>query len=67
MNNLSYYLERSFDYVENGRMQTLEHAKEIDETYRKLLDENNIQYQLIKSPYDVEDIVNQVKKILNER
>lgn len=67
MNNLSYYLERSFDYVENGRMQTLEHAKEIDETYKKLLDENDIQYQLIKSPYDVDGIVDQVKKILNEQ
>lgn len=67
MNNFSLYLERSFDYVQNGRMQTLEHAKEIDLKYKKLLDENKIDYQSIKSPYDIKGLINQIKKRLNEQ
>lgn len=37
MNNISFYLERNFDYVQNGRMQSLEEAKLVDIKYKQLL------------------------------
>jgi nicotinamide riboside kinase len=64
MNNLSYYLERSFDYVQNGRMQSLENAKEIDDIYKKVLNKNEIPYKSINSPYNIDDIVDEIKNRL---
>lgn len=65
MNNLTLYLERSFDYVENGRMQTLDDAKKIDRTYKSLLDKHNIEYTSIRGPYDIDAIFEAIVKRLN--
>lgn len=49
-----------FEYVENGRMQTLEAAIEVDSSYKKLLDENDIEYQSIPSNIDVNIIIENI-------
>jgi len=63
MNNIGLYLERTFEYNANGRYQNLEEAKKIDRSYKKLLEENNLEYYTVKSPYDIEAIIN----IIDER
>lgn len=65
MNNLSFYLERSFEYVQSGRMQDLDGAINLDKKYKKILDDNHIEYQSIKGTYDIKDIVNQIKNKIN--
>ena len=45
LNSANYYINRTFDYVENGRMQNLEDAKKVDHDYKVLLDNNNIKYK----------------------
>lgn len=49
LNSLNYYISRTFDYVENGRMQTLEEAVELDNKYHSLLTENNIPFYTVAS------------------
>lgn len=65
MNNISFYLDRNFDYVQNGRVQSLDEAKLIDLTYKNLLDDNNIEYSTITSPYDIDNIVYDIKRKIN--
>jgi nicotinamide riboside kinase len=62
MNNLTLFLERSFEYVENGRMQNLEDAKKVDESYKNLLEKYNVEYTSIRSPYDINGIIDEVIK-----
>lgn len=66
MNNLTFYLDRSFEYVENGRIQTLEVAKKIDEDYKTLLDKYKIDYTSLRSPYDIDSIVKSIIDKINE-
>ena len=66
MNNITLYLERSFDYVQNGRMQTLDKAKKIDEIYKNLLDKYQIDYTSIRSPYNVDMIVESIIDKISE-
>jgi nicotinamide riboside kinase len=66
MNNLTFYLEREFEYVENGRMQSLEMAKKVDDIYKKLLDEYKIEYTSLISPYDIDSIVQSIIDKVNE-
>jgi adenylate kinase family enzyme len=49
MNTLNFYVERSFEYSQNGRVQDYEAALEKDRIYKQLLDENNIPYIKIQS------------------
>jgi nicotinamide riboside kinase len=64
MNNLSFFLERSFEYNPNGRMQTLDGAKLVDETYQKLLTDYNVEYTSIKSPYNMDYIFELIERQL---
>lgn len=66
MNNLTFYLERKFEYVQNGRMQSLEDAKKVDTKYKTLLDKHNIDYISIYSPYNIENIINLILDKVNE-
>jgi nicotinamide riboside kinase len=64
-NNLLYFIERdlSVEYETEGRYQDLEGAKEVDIELRKFLDDNNIQYKLIKGigSNSLETITNDIK------
>jgi nicotinamide riboside kinase len=66
MNNFTLYLERSFEYVENGRMQTLEGAKKVDEAYKNLLDKYKVEYTSLRSPYDIDYIVQSIIDKISE-
>jgi nicotinamide riboside kinase len=66
MNNFTLYLERSFEYVENGRMQSIDGAKKVDEIYKDLLDKYNIEYVSLRSTYDVDQIVQSIIDKMNE-
>ena len=66
MNNLTFFLERNFEYVENGRMQTLEGAKKVDEAYKNLLDKYKVEYTSLRSPYDIDYIVQSIIDKISE-
>jgi adenylate kinase family enzyme len=42
--NFNYLLERGSEYQTEGRLQTEEEAKEVDETVKRVLDEQGIKY-----------------------
>lgn len=65
MNNLSFLLIRSFEYSSNGRTQSIEEAIKVDEKYKEVLEENSINYTGIKSPYDIDFIINMIDNRLN--
>lgn len=64
-NNRNFFIKRGTDYVENGRLQTLEEARKIDEKVLSILTENHIPYTIL--PIDkasdtiVETILNELK------
>ncbi len=64
MNNLAFYLERSFEYVQNGRTQSLENAKKVDEIYESILLDNNVEHTTLTSPYDIDMILEAIKERL---
>jgi hypothetical protein len=65
LNTLNYYLTRSFEYISNGRMQTLEQRKEVDDNYKSLITENQIEYFELKVGIsNVDKIVSDILNIL---
>lgn len=66
LNTLNYFIKRSTMYNPNSRMQTMEDALKVDESYRTLLDDNNIPYTEIEIGNDntsiiVDDILEKLK------
>ena len=45
--NFNFLLERGTDYQSEGRLQTEEEAKKVDETVKRVLDENRIDYTIL--------------------
>ena len=45
--NFNYLLKRGDGYQTEGRLQTEEEAKEVDETVKRVLDENEIEYKIL--------------------
>jgi nicotinamide riboside kinase len=67
LNTLNYYLDRTFNYVENGRMQTAEQAKQVDETCLNLLNDKNISYKRISPGLEsLTDIINDIIIKMND-
>jgi len=65
LNSANYYINRSFEYIENGRMQTLEAAQKVDCDYKVLLDTNTVPYtQLNAGIENLDRIVDDIMKIL---
>jgi len=65
LNSANYYINRSFEYIENGRMQTLEGAQKVDRDYKVLLDTNTVPYtQLNAGIENLDRIVNDIMKML---
>jgi len=52
LNTLNFYVSRRIKYEENGRNQSIDEAIKIDNIYKKLLDDNNIQYIEIEPGQD---------------
>lgn len=66
LNSLNYYLVRTFEYVDNGRIQSLEQAKQVDRDYKELIEYNKIEYtQLEAGITNLDRIVNDIMEILN--
>lgn len=65
LNSLNYYLVRTFEYVDNGRMQSLEQAKQVDRDYKELIEYNKIEYtQLEAGITNLDRIVNDIIELL---
>lgn len=63
--NLNYYLERGTEYETEGRMQTFEEAKAVDEKVLSVLSENNIPYRSIPFNDSYKEVVKDVLDRLN--
>lgn len=62
--NVNYFLTRIKEYRENGRMQTFEEAKEIDQRILNMLNDFDISYNVIEgSAWGINRII---KRINNE-
>lgn len=66
LNSLNYYIERSFEYKQNGRVQDFTQALQKDKDYKELLDTNNIDYNIVNPNVKfisniIEDILYKVK------
>ena len=47
--NITYFIERSFDYNENGRYQNEDEAKKLDNELLKLLETNDVDFYFGKN------------------
>lgn len=63
MNTLNFFLERSFDYKNTGRLHNETESKIIDGKFRDVLNENSIEYFTVNPGEDAFDII--IKEILN--
>lgn len=61
--NLLFFIERTEQYKENGRIQTKEESKEIDCVLKNIMDSRGITYETVKCDNAVSEITN---KILTE-
>ena len=65
-NNVNYYVERVKPFNPFGRFQTAEEAKQDDIKLRKMLDDFNVPYQIIKGEKaSTEIIVNKIRNRIN--
>lgn len=64
LNTLNFYVGRNFTYNPNGRMQTEDQAKEVDEACLVLLNETNIDFETIPFGQEGRDLI--VPKIINK-
>jgi len=65
-NNINYFLQRVKPFNEVGRFQTAEEAKQDDIKLRKMLDEFEVKYQVIKGEKaSTEIIAKQIKDRIN--
>ncbi len=65
-NNINLFIKRgTFEYEQQGRMQTEEESKEIDVILKHLLKQNNIPFQIVDADASDENINNIVNYILD--
>ncbi len=61
-NNMVFFIDRcDISYDTSGRVQTQDAAKNIDEEYKKLMEENDIPYVVLKNEDAVEKIIKRLK------
>ncbi|WQJ53371.1 MAG: thymidylate kinase [Wendovervirus sonii] len=60
--NINFYIQRNVDYVEEGRCQNAAEAVIVDDKCIKLMEENNIGYQLTTSTDAEDDIIDYIKQ-----
>lgn len=51
-NNINFFLERNFDYVQKGRNKTEKEALKLSKKILKFLDKHDIEYHVIKTDFD---------------
>lgn len=69
LNTLNYYIDRCFEYKQNGRVQDLDGAIGKDNDYKQLLNQNNILYKhiLLNDDNDNSTIVNEIINRINDK
>jgi ABC-type dipeptide/oligopeptide/nickel transport system ATPase component len=58
--NLLFFIERTEQYQENGRIQTEEESKEIDYVLKNIMDARGITYETVKCDNAVSEITNKI-------
>lgn len=66
-NNKLFFIERNNDYQVEGRLQTIDEAKQIDKDVKAILERYDISYECVKNEKSVERIVDYVLEKLNEK
>lgn len=65
--NITFFVERDPDnYQTEGRIQSKEHAQIIDNELKKIMDEHNVRYTILKQRDAVENIVDFVIKNIDK-
>lgn len=64
-NNLNFFINRSTIYSENGRMQKLKDAEQIDKDLIKLLTNNNIEFSFVEKE-NIDEIITKIIQKLNK-
>lgn len=65
--NFNFLLERSCEYQSEGRIQTEEEAKKVDEVVKKVLDENRIDYTSLPIDEAAKHITGLIMNYLEEK
>lgn len=60
-NHVDYFITRGTEYNENGRLQTLEEAKEIDNGVVELLKKYNIRVKTVPQEFAIKNILNTIE------
>lgn len=60
---LNFFINRGETYMENGRNETLEQSKEIDEMILKYLNDNDEKYYFIEQKNALNDIIGIMKQL----
>lgn len=66
-NNKLFFIERNNDYQVEGRLQTIDEAKQIDKDVKAILERYDISYECVKNEKSVERIVDYILEELNEK
>lgn len=67
-NNINIFIDRKKSYNPNGRNQTLDEAKEIDDNIKALLDKHGLDYyEITGTKLGTEEVAKYVEGILNEK
>lgn len=59
-NNINFFVNRSKNYNPNGRMQTEEQAKEIDNKVKNFLNKQSINYEIIEGNLYARNIIHNI-------
>lgn len=63
--NITYFIERDTEYNPNGRVHTIEQAKDADKKLKDILEKHNIEYSIVKTTEATDIITEHILNILN--
>lgn len=64
-NNITYFIDRDTEYNPNGRVHTIEQAKDADKKLKDILEKYNIEYSSVKTTEALDIITEHILNILN--
>lgn len=62
---ITYFIDRDTEFNQNGRIHTLEQAKEADQKLKDILEKHNIEYTTVKTTEATDIITEHILDILN--
>lgn len=66
MNNVTYFIDRNIEFVQNGRVHTEKESKNIDKFLDDFLQNNNIEHTHVLTTEAIDKIVNDIVNYLEE-